>query len=62
MELNPLISKLTQAVGLKTCITITTLYDMGIITDFTEDGWVLNNREWYPINTFLERNNQIEHL
>lgn len=62
MELNPLIAKLTSTVGQKTCMTVTTLYDQGIIKDFTDDGWVLVEREWYPINTFLERNNQIEHL
>jgi len=62
MELNPLIAKLTSTVGQKTSMTVTTLYDQGIIKDFTDDGWVLVEREWYPINTFLERNNQIEHL
>jgi hypothetical protein len=61
MELNPLIAKLTSTVGQETSMTVTTLYDQGIIKDFTDDGWVLVEREWYPINTFLERN-QIEHL
>ena len=35
------------------------IHDRGIIKDFSEDGWVLYNREWYPYTTFIERYNLI---
>lgn len=39
----------------QTASLINKLYDDGTIADFSEDGWVLYRKEWYPIKTFLEK-------
>jgi hypothetical protein len=50
--------KLIRNTGPSTAILINNLFDQGIIADFSEDGWVLFQKEWYPIDTFLERYNE----
>jgi hypothetical protein len=41
----------------QTASLINDLFDRGIIADFSEDGWVLYHKEWYPITTFVEKYN-----
>jgi len=62
MEMNPTKSKLIRNTDNSTASLITDLFDRGIITDFSEDGWVLYNREWYPFTTFIERMKLIERI
>ena len=38
----------------QTADLVTKLYNKEIISDFTDDGWVLNKGEWYPVNVFME--------
>lgn len=40
----------------QTADLVTMLYDKQFISDFTDDGWVLNKGEWYPVKTFMEIN------
>lgn len=51
-------TKLIRNTDHSTASLINRLFDQGIIADFSEDGWVLHNKEWYPIDTFLERYNE----
>jgi len=62
MELNPLKSKLIRNTDPSTAGIINDLFDRGIIADFSDDGWVLYNREWYPFTTFIERMKIIERI
>lgn len=55
MEINQMRLKLIRNTDHSTATAINDLFDRGIIADFSEDGWVLYKREWYPYNTFLER-------
>jgi hypothetical protein len=50
--------KLIHNTGPSTASLINNLFNQGIIADFSEDGWVLYKKEWYPIDTFLERYNE----
>jgi hypothetical protein len=34
---------------------INLLYENGSIQDYSEDGWVLVGKEWYPFETYEER-------
>ena len=52
---NRMNTKLIRNTDLGTAMVINDLFDRGIITDFSEDGWVLYEKEWYPITTFIER-------
>jgi hypothetical protein len=54
-------TKLILNTDAATASLINNLYDNGVIADFSEDGWVLFNKEWYPIETFIERKMN-EHL
>ena len=38
-----------------TAFQIKLMYEDGIIQDYSDDGWVLVNREWYPFATIAER-------
>jgi hypothetical protein len=60
IELNQMKSRLIRNTDPSTAFIINSLFDRGIIADFSDDGWVLYNKEWYPVDTFLERYN--EHL
>lgn len=62
IELNPMKSKLTLCMGPTMARTIFDLFDHGIISDFSEDGWVLYHKEWYPVQTFLDRKQLIDNL
>lgn len=62
MEMNPTKSKLIRNTDNSTASLITDLFDRGIIADFSDDGWVLYNREWYPFTTFIERMKLIERI
>jgi len=62
METNLLKSKLIRNTDPSTAGLINDLFDRGIITDFSEDGWVLYNKEWYPFTTFIERMRLIERI
>lgn len=62
MDVNPMNSKLIRNTDLSTAIVINDLFDRGIIADFSDDGWVLYKKEWYPISTFIERMKLVEHL
>ena len=62
MDVNLLNSKLIRNTDHSTAMVINNLFDRGIITDFSEDGWVLYKKEWYPISTFIERMKLVEHL
>jgi len=62
MELNPLKSKLIHNTDPSTAGLINDLFDRGVIADFSEDGWVLYKKEWYPFTTFIERMNLIERI
>lgn len=53
-------TKLIRNTDPQTASIINHLFDRGVITDFSEDGWVLYNKEWYPISTFIERMNLID--
>jgi predicted DNA-binding transcriptional regulator len=55
MEINHLKSRLILNTDASTAGRINELFERGIIADFSEDGWVLYHKEWYPFNTFLER-------
>ena len=59
MDVNPMNTRLIRNTDPLTATAINDLYDRGIIKDFSEDGWVLYNREWYPYTTFIERYNLI---
>lgn len=57
------ISKLLETnTDSSTAIVINDLFSQGIISDFSEDGWVLYKKEWYPFSTFLERMKIIERV
>lgn len=60
MEMNPVKSRLIRNTDPSTAMVINRLYDRGIIADFSEDGWVLYKKEWYPLMTFLERIQLVE--
>jgi hypothetical protein len=62
MELNPVKSRLIRNTDQSTASVINNLFDRGIITDFSEDGWVLYKKEWYPLITFLERIKIVERI
>lgn len=62
METNPVKSRLIRNTDLSTASIINDLFDRGIIADFSEDGWVLYNKEWYPLVTFLERIRIVERI
>lgn len=62
MEVNPVKSKLIRNTDHSTASVINDLFDRGIITDFSEDGWVLYKKEWYPFTTFLERMKIVERI
>ena len=62
MEVNPVKSKLIRNTDHSTASVINDLFDRGIITDFSEDGWVLYKKEWYPFTTFLERIKIVERI
>ena len=62
MEINPVKSKLIRNTDQSTASVINNLFDRGIITDFSEDGWVLYKKEWYPFTTFLERIKIVERI
>lgn len=62
MEVNPVKSKLIRNTDHSTASVINDLFDRGIITDFSEDGWVLYKKEWYPFTTFLERIQIVERI
>ena len=62
MEVNPVKSKLIRNTDHSTASVINDLFDKGIITDFSEDGWVLYKKEWYPFTTFLERMKIVERI
>lgn len=53
--LNRLNMRLIRNTDPGTADLINDLYARGIITDFSEDGWVLYHKEWYPIVTLNER-------
>jgi len=55
-------SKLIRNTDVSTATLINDLFDKGIITDFSEDGWVLYKKEWYPFTTFLERMKIVERI
>jgi hypothetical protein len=52
---NQMSMKLILNTSPSTAGIINDLFNHGVIADFSEDGWVLYKREWYPIDTFLER-------
>jgi hypothetical protein len=60
-SVNQMNTKLILNTDAATASLINNLYDKGVIADFSEDGWVLFNKEWYPIETFIERKMN-EHL
>lgn len=60
-SVNQMNTKLILNTDAATASLINSLYDNGVIADFSEDGWVLFNKEWYPIETFIERKMN-EHL
>ena len=62
MEINPVKSRLIRNTDQSTASVINNLFDRGIITDFSEDGWVLYKKEWYPFTTFLERIKIVERI
>jgi hypothetical protein len=62
IEVNLMKSKLIRNTDPSTASLINQLFDRGIITDFSEDGWVLYKKEWYPFTTFIERMRLIEHI
>lgn len=62
IEMNPMKSRLIRNTDHSTASIISDLFDRGIIADFSDDGWVLYQKEWYPISTFIERMKLIEHL
>lgn len=47
--------KLIQTMGPGTAFIINDLFSQGVINDYSDDGWILFNREWIPYATFLER-------
>lgn len=47
--------KLIQTMGPGTAFIINDLFSQGVINDYSDDGWILFNREWIPYSTFLER-------
>jgi hypothetical protein len=55
MEINQMNTKLIRNTDPSTAKIINNLFDRGIISDFSDDGWVLYKKEWYPISTFIER-------
>lgn len=57
ISLSRLNTKLIRSTSPQTASLINDLFDRGIIADFSEDGWVLYHKEWYPITTFVERYN-----
>lgn len=59
MDVNPMNTRLIRNTDQPTATRINQLFDQGVITDFSEDGWVLYKREWYPYTTFIERYNLI---
>lgn len=62
IELNPVKSKLIHNTDPSTAFIIDDLFNRGIITDFSEDGWVLYKKEWYPFSTFIERMSILERV
>jgi hypothetical protein len=62
MEINPVKSRLIRNTDQSTASVINNLFDRGVITDFSEDGWVLYKKEWYPFTTFLERIKIVERI
>jgi hypothetical protein len=62
IEMNLTKSKLIRNTDISTASIIDDLFNRGIIADFSEDGWVLYNKEWYPFTTFIERMNLIERI
>jgi len=62
IEMNLVKSKLISNTDPSTASIIDDLFTRGIIADFSEDGWVLYHKEWYPFSTFIERMNLIEHI
>ena len=62
MEINPVKSRLIRNTDQSTASVINNLFDQGVITDFSEDGWVLYKKEWYPFTTFLERIKIVERI
>lgn len=57
ISLSRLNMKLIRSTDPQTASLINDLFDRGIIADFSEDGWVLYRKEWYPITTFVEKYN-----
>lgn len=57
ISLSRLNTKLIRSTDPQTASLINDLFDRGIIADFSEDGWVLYRKEWYPITTFVEKYN-----
>lgn len=55
IELSQTKSKLIRNTDPQTASIIDDLYTRGVITDFSEDGWVLYKKEWYPFITFIEK-------
>lgn len=55
ISLSRLNTKLIRNTDPQTASLINNLFDKGIIADFSEDGWVLFKKEWYPVTTFLEK-------
>jgi hypothetical protein len=51
---NQMNMRLIRNTDQQTADLVTKLYNKEIISDFTDDGWVLNKGEWYPVNVFME--------
>ena len=62
ISLSRLNMKLIHNTDPQTASIIIDMFDRGIINDYSEDGWVLAKKEWYPISVFLERINKIESI
>jgi hypothetical protein len=55
INLSRMNSRLIRNTDHATAFAINNLFERGIISDFSEDGWVLYQKEWYPYTTFIER-------
>jgi hypothetical protein len=52
---NPMNLKLIRNTDPLIAMRINLLYENGSIQDYSEDGWVLVGKEWYPFETYEER-------